>query len=104
MPDWKAEIALRLPSLKLDPTREAEIVEELAQHLEDRYHELVSGGATPEEARRDLLLELNSLNSSDLAAQEEFELARRAPQEQRAPGSSGPSFFANLVQDLRYAL
>ncbi|HEV8483083.1 MAG TPA: hypothetical protein VGV87_05970 [Blastocatellia bacterium] len=37
MPDWKQEIRQRLASLKLDPTREAEIVEELNQHLKDRY-------------------------------------------------------------------
>jgi hypothetical protein len=34
MIDWKEEIRQRLPGLKLEPTREAEIVEELAQHLE----------------------------------------------------------------------
>ena len=46
MPDWKEEITRRLASLKLAPAREAEIVEEVAQHLEDRYQELVAGGAT----------------------------------------------------------
>ena len=35
MIDWKKEIRQRLAGLKLKPTREAEIVEELAQHLED---------------------------------------------------------------------
>ena len=44
MPDWKQEIRQRLASLKLDPTREAEIVEELNQHLKDRYTELRAGG------------------------------------------------------------
>ena len=33
MPEWKAEITRRLRSLKLAPAREAEIVEEVAQHL-----------------------------------------------------------------------
>jgi chromosome segregation ATPase len=45
MPDWKQESKRRLAELKLAPTREAEIVEELAQHLGDRYHELLAGGA-----------------------------------------------------------
>src|SRR5215470_18010692 len=45
MPEWKKVIGERLAPLKLAPTREAEIVEELAQHLEDRYAELLSGGA-----------------------------------------------------------
>ncbi len=41
--NWKQEIRKRIAGLKLEPTREAEIVEELAQHLEDRYAELLSG-------------------------------------------------------------
>ena len=36
MPEWKQEIHNRLTGLKLDPTRESEIVEELSEHLEDR--------------------------------------------------------------------
>jgi len=50
MPEWKDEIRKRLADLKLDPTREAEIVEELAQHLDDRYAELRAGGASALEA------------------------------------------------------
>jgi putative ABC transport system permease protein len=50
--DWKQEIKQQLASLKLAPTREAEIVEELSQHLEDYYKELLASGATPEEALR----------------------------------------------------
>lgn len=52
MPDWKEEITKQLASLKLPPAREAEIVEEVAQHLEDCYRELMAGGATEAEARR----------------------------------------------------
>jgi hypothetical protein len=33
MPDWKSEIRRRLAGLKLEPAREAAIVEELAQYL-----------------------------------------------------------------------
>ena len=46
MPEWRQEIAKWLAGLKLAPAREAAIVEEVSQHLEDRYQELVSGGAT----------------------------------------------------------
>ena len=38
--EWKQEIRERLASLKLAPAREAEIVEELAQHLDDRFAEM----------------------------------------------------------------
>ena len=101
MPDWKEEITKRFSSLKLDSTREVEIIQELAQHLEDRYHELVSGGATDEEARSDVLMEVNSEN---LPTQGRLGMIREAPQEPVVPRNSGPNFFANLLQDLRYAL
>ena len=38
-PEWKQEIRRRLASLKLDPAREAAIVEEVEQHLADYYAE-----------------------------------------------------------------
>src|SRR5258706_13171279 len=58
MPEWKQEISKRLVGLKLEPTRELEIVEELSQHLEDRYDELQMSGATPEVAYQAALAEL----------------------------------------------
>lgn len=102
MPDWKEEITNRFLSLKLDSTREIEIIEELSQHLEDCYHELVSGGASEEDARRDVLMELNDEN---LLAQGILETVHEARQEPAAPGNSGHNnFFASLWQDLRYAV
>jgi putative ABC transport system permease protein len=83
----------------LDSTRE--IIEELSQHLDDRYHELVSGGATDDDARRDALMELNYENLLD---QGRIGMVREAPQGPAAPESSGHNFFASLRQDLRYAL
>jgi predicted permease len=52
MPDWKAEVRRRLASLRLSPARETEIADELSQHLDDRYRELIDAGASPEEAAR----------------------------------------------------
>jgi hypothetical protein len=37
MLEWKQEIKQRLKPSQLAPTRKAEIVEKLAQHLEDHY-------------------------------------------------------------------
>jgi hypothetical protein len=59
MPDWKPEIRRRLANLQLLPTREAAIVEELAQHLDDCYAELLAGGATEDAAYRAALAELS---------------------------------------------
>ena len=58
MVDWQQEIRKQLIGLKLAPVREAEIVEELAQHLDDRYAELLASGATPRAAERKILAEL----------------------------------------------
>ena len=47
---WRREVRTRLAGLHLSPAREAEIVDELSEHLEDRWRELISSGAAPEEA------------------------------------------------------
>lgn len=48
MPEWNKEINKRLAPFKLEPVREAEIVEELSQQMEDHFAESLAGGATPE--------------------------------------------------------
>src|SRR5262245_42279714 len=67
MPDWKPEIRRRLASLRLEPTREAAIVEELAAHLDDCYAELLAGGSGPAEAEHRTRAELSG---SELLARE----------------------------------
>jgi len=62
MPDWRQEIRRRLAGLRLEPSREDEIVEELSQHLDDCYAERLSAGATDEAAcRAALAAELGSI-------------------------------------------
>ncbi len=101
MPDWREEISRRLSYLNLDSTRENEIIEELSQHLEDRYLDLLSGGGTEEDARRDALMELNDEN---LLAQGLLERVHKATQPPPVPGSNERNFLASVRQDLRYAL
>jgi hypothetical protein len=50
MPDWQRLARRRLTPLALDSAREAEIVAELAGHLEDLYADLVLQGTPEEEA------------------------------------------------------
>ena len=52
MPDWSGEIRRRLSAVRLPPEREAGIVDELAQHLEDRYQTLLASGEPAAEAER----------------------------------------------------
>ena len=72
MPDWTQHVRPRLASLRLSPAREAEIVDELSQHLEDRWRELRAGGASEDEATRLALAEFRDgdlLGRSDGASQ-----------------------------------
>lgn len=50
MPDWRPRIRERLAGLRLDPASEAEVIDELAQHLEDRYRDLRSSGTGAHDA------------------------------------------------------
>jgi putative ABC transport system permease protein len=59
MPDWAKEIRAAIAVLNLEPMQEAELVEELSQHLRDRYDEMLAVGTDPKAAYESLLKELN---------------------------------------------
>ena len=48
---WKAEVAARLAAWRVDPADRAQMIEELAQHLDDRYRSLIARGSSDEAAR-----------------------------------------------------
>ena len=56
---WAPALRKRLQALQLPGEREAAIVEELSQHLEDRWRELVARGASAEDATRSIDDELS---------------------------------------------
>jgi predicted permease len=100
MPDWKTEILARLAGLNLDPAREAAIVEEISQHLDDRFVELQAGGAPAEEATQAALAELSGGKL--------LETELRRVERPKAPGpevlaQTRGNILDNLFQDLRYA-
>jgi putative ABC transport system permease protein len=100
MPDWKVEIRRRLASLKLEPAREAAIVEELAQHLDDCYAELLAVGETTAEARRRTLAELNE---SELLVRELRRVERQVAPEPIMLGTTRrTNMIADFWQDLRF--
>jgi predicted permease len=102
MPDFKIEIKARLAKLGLSPVREAEIVEELSQHLEDEHDRALSCGASEDEARQQAL---EQLNTPVLLSRELKHVERRVSQNSVALGMEGRSnIFADLSQDLRYGL
>ncbi len=59
-PDWKREIRSRLAGAPIGAGRLDEIVLELAQHLEDRYAELVAAGTPRPAAEQAALAELEA--------------------------------------------
>jgi predicted permease len=102
MPDWKREIGERLAGLKLEAAREAEIIEELAQHLEDQFQDLIISGATSADAYRAALAELRD---GPMLALELSRIERRVSREPAVWGAKGgrfPNF--NFVSDVRYAI
>jgi putative ABC transport system permease protein len=102
MPDWNTEVRRRLSGLRLKPTRETEIVEELSQHLEDRYEQALLGGAGPEEAYRAALQELTE---SDLLTQGLRRVERPVRVEPVAPGTPRRfGMLGDLKHDLRYGV
>jgi predicted permease len=99
-PQWKPEIRQRLATLKLSPMREAAIIEELAQHLDDCYAELLTGGASPAEARRRTLAELSG---SELLVRELRRVEPHAASEPIVLGNNRrTNMIADLWQDLRF--
>src|SRR4051794_27008692 len=102
MPDFKAEIRKQLAGLQLLPGREAEIVEELSQHLEDEYEQALSRGATEAEAEDAVL---SQLNVADRLGSELKRVERRAPNEMTLVGTQRKSnLLGDLLQDFRYGI
>src|SRR5262249_26440026 len=94
---WKEAIRNRLAVLKLDPAREAEITEELSQHLEDRYNELRAAGVTAEQARGAAFAELSD---HQLLARELRRVERITSQQPVILGERRSSIMSSLLQDL----
>src|SRR5688572_8756135 len=98
--DWKPALLARLARLSLRPAREQEIIEELSQHLDDRYSDLRAGGATHEAAMQ---LAIDEIEDEDLLAREMRPLRQASAPEPIAPGSPRRGIVRDVWQDLVYA-
>jgi putative ABC transport system permease protein len=101
MADWRPAIRARVEGLGLSPEREAEVVEELAQHLSEREQELQRAGASAAVARAQALDDI--ADEGRLRA----ELARlRQARALPSPPAGVPSrrWLGSVLQDSRYGI
>jgi len=101
MPDWAQAVRDRLAGLNLNGAREAEIVEELARHLDDRYRELLAAGL-PEEQAHSLAVE--ELETRDMLAAQLRKTRLPAAREPMGFGSGGGNIMESIRHDLKVAL
>ena len=98
MRDWSKDIEDAIASLNLSAAREAEVVEELSQHLNDRYDELLIAGVGEEQAYRILMQDLTDgklvagLKATIHTALQPVPVGREGREK----------LFAGLWNDLRY--
>src|SRR4051812_18415722 len=97
--EWASHLRSRLAQLRLNPLREADIVEELSQHLDERYRELRAGGTADEEARR---LALADLHDHDLLGEQMRSLRQAHVSAPVTAGASSGHLLSDLWHDLRY--
>jgi predicted permease len=116
MRDWKQYVREHLPPLGLSGAREAEIVEEIAQQLEDATTEAMRRGVSPVEAELQaaqqipdwaaLAQEIRRAErpvTARISAQTP-ETLREAFKEEKIRKRRGGNMFVDLVQDLRYGV
>ena len=95
MPEWKRPVRERLAPLNLKAAAEADVAQELEQHLEDTYRALLSAGASEEEAYRKTLAELDDTHPLLTA----FKRSDYMP----ASGNNPGNFLEDFWRDVRYA-
>ena len=101
MPEWNLEIRKHLAGLNLRPEREAEIIEELSDHLQQRYEEFRERGADEDEALCEVMGEIYWRDFVP-----ELQVSEKTPWPDAEPqgAPAGGHLFEDLWKDLRYAL
>jgi len=99
MPEWKDELRRRLKGARLRGAAESDVMEELSQHLDDRYAELCARNVEPDEARRIALEELEE----DHVLGTRVRQAQRESPEPVVPGAPVSGVLAGIATDVRHA-
>ena len=100
-PRWADLIRARLVSMRFDPARLEEIVEELSQHLDERYEELRAEGTSAADARQ---LALDELLDHDALANQMRPLRQAHVPLPIVAGAPRRRLLSDLSQDVRYAV
>jgi putative ABC transport system permease protein len=100
MVEWRSAVLRHLAGSGLSPETEADVADELVQHLEDRYAELLRRGLGADEAEAAVLAELQT-TEAPLGRR----VARTRGRSGSAPAAGNPAagFFGGLAADVRYA-
>jgi putative ABC transport system permease protein len=99
-PDWRALVREALERITNDPALDADIIEELSQHLAQRFDEHLDRGLS---RARALELAVAELSDPGLLSRSIRESARPRPLAPVPPLAGGsPSMWTDFVQDLRY--
>ena len=102
MTDWRQPLKERLKGLSLRPEREAEIIDELSQHLDDQVRDLVAGGTDGDAARTAALAELDAPGA---LARRLAGIETRQPLALPAPGAPARGRWAQARwQDVRHSV
>jgi predicted permease len=102
MPDWKAIVRERLAALSLTAAAESDLTDELAQHLEDGYCDLLSEGASKEAAYRIAFAELDDMESLKARVERNDRLPKYVPVPE-GDARKG-NLLGDLLRDVRYAV
>jgi len=115
MRDWKKYVREKLPPLEFSGAREQEIIEEIAQQLEDAYSDAIARGSTPTAAESHACTQISDWNTlaheirkADQPIAEIVNAAvpedwREAMREENFRKRRGGNFMADFWQDIRYA-
>ncbi len=101
MRDWAHEIRKHIAGLSLSATREAEIIEEISQHLEQRYQELALTEINDELAHQSAL---NELADSQFLKGQLRKVERHFDDDAAIIGARRTNMIGDLWHDIKYGL
>lgn len=101
MPDWREHLDAALADEQLEAARLAEVREELAEHLDDRYHALLAHGVGAVEAENTVLAELHS-GALGVELRRILNSANSSNLDLGSPATG--AFLPSLWRDLRYGV